>query len=169
MIGDIQIRQATFLDAESVAGILNEASQWLVGAGIPLWREGELETAHIITDIRAGLFFLAVSSEVPAGTVKFQLEDPIFWPDKPEQDAAYLHRLAIRRRHAGTGLSAAILRWAVNHTHTLGRQYLRLDCLASRPHLRAIYERFGFQYQDDRQVGPYLVSRYEYDVTEPTP
>jgi hypothetical protein len=39
---------------------------------------------------------------------------------------------------------------------------LRLDCEASRPRLRAVYEGFGFRHHSDRQVGPYFVSRYEY-------
>jgi GNAT superfamily N-acetyltransferase len=168
MISDIQIRQATPQDAESVAGILNEASQWLDNAGMSIWHDSELNSTRVTTDITAGLFFLAELSGAPAGTMMFQLEDLLFWPDRPEPNAAYLHRLAIRRDYAGTGLSTALLRWAVNHTQTLGRRYLRLDCFASRPRLRAIYENFGFQYQDDRQVGPYLVARYEYDVTEPT-
>ena len=32
--------------------------------------------------------------------------------------------------------------------------------------LRAVYEHFGFKHHSDRQVGPYFVSRYEYDVTK---
>ncbi len=133
---------------------------------MPLWRDRELDTARIITDTRAGLFFLAECAGEPAGTMKFQLSDSLFWPDAVQQDAAYIHRLAVRRRYAGTGLSAALLRWAVQRTHTFGRRYLRLDCEASRPRLRAIYERFGFRYHSDRQAGPYLVSRYEYDLKE---
>jgi hypothetical protein len=43
---------------------------------------------------------------------------------------------------------------------------VRLDCEASRPRLRAIYDQFGFIHHSDRKVGPYLVSRYEYDVSE---
>ena len=168
MIREVQIRPATLQDLEDVSGILNEASQWLDNAGMSLWLDSELNSTRIATDISAGLFFVAESSGVPAGTMMFQLEDQLFWPDRPGPDAAYIHRLAIRRSHAGTGLSTALLRWAVNHTHALGRQYLRLDCFTSRPRLRAIYENFGFQYQDDRQVGPYLVARYEYDVTKPT-
>jgi GNAT superfamily N-acetyltransferase len=98
--------------------------------------------------------------------MKFQLDDPLFWPDASQGEAAYVHRLAVRRRYAGSGLSTELLRWAVDRTRALGRLYLRLDCAASRPRLRAIYERFGFRYHSDRQVGPYLVSRYEYDVTK---
>jgi GNAT superfamily N-acetyltransferase len=166
LTSETQIRQATPQDAEVVADILKEAARWLEQAGMPLWREDELEPARINADVSVGLFFLAEYSGDPAGTVKYQLEDSVVWPDARPQDAAYIHRLAVRRRYAGTGLSAALLRWAFERTRTLDRQYLRLDCESSRPRLRAIYERFGFRYHSDRQVGPYLVSRYEYDVTK---
>jgi hypothetical protein len=43
---------------------------------------------------------------------------------------------------------------------------VRLDGAASRPALKQIYERFGFRYRNDKQVGPYLVSRYELAVGE---
>ncbi len=165
MVSEAQIRQATPEDAEVVADILKEAARWLEQTGMPLWREGELEAACIIADVREGVFFLAKYSDDSAGTVKFQLDDPVFWPDASPNEAAYIHRLAVRRRYAGTGLSTALLRWAVRRTQTLGRRYLRLDCIASRPRLRAIYEDFGFRHHSDRQVGPYHVSRYEYDVT----
>jgi GNAT superfamily N-acetyltransferase len=166
LTSETQIRQATPQDAEVVADILKEAARWLEQAGMPLWREDELEPARINADVSVGLFFLAEYSGDPAGTVKYQLEDSVVWPDARPQDAAYIHRLAVRRRYAGTGLSAALLRWAVERTRTLDREYLRLDCESSRPRLRAIYERFGFRYHSDRQVGPYLVYRYEYDVTK---
>jgi GNAT superfamily N-acetyltransferase len=166
MANEAQIRQAMAQDTEVVSDILEEAARWLERAGMAMWRDGELEPARIVTDVRAGLFFLAEYSGEPAGTVKFQLDDAVFWPDALQQDAAYIHRLAVRRRYAGTGLSTALLRWAVERTYALGRRYLRLDCAASRTRLRGIYERFGFRYHSDKQVGPYLVSRYEYEVTK---
>ena len=133
---------------------------------MPLYREENLEFARIAADVNAGLFFLAEYSGESAGVVRFQLEDSVYWPDMSQRDAAYVHRLAIRRRFAGTGLSTAILRWAAARTHTLGRQCLRLDCPASRPRLRAIYEHFGFRHHSDKQFGDYVASRYEYDVTK---
>jgi GNAT superfamily N-acetyltransferase len=129
---------------------------------MPLWRENELQSARIAADVAGGLFVIAESSAEAAGVMRFQLEDSVFWPDAPQGEAAYIHRLAVRRRYAGTGVSTELLRWAVERTQGLGRQYLRLDCDASRPRLRAIYESFGFRHHDDRQVGPYFVSRYEY-------
>lgn len=166
MVSELRIRRATIRDAELVGDILNEAATWLERSGMPLWQRGELSAAELVEDVRAGLFFLAEYQNDSAGTFKFQIHDPVFWPDAPGPDAAYLHRLAVRRRYAGAGLSTEILFWAANRTRKLGRSYLRLDCPASRPRLRAVYERFGFRHHSDKRVGPYLVARYEYDVAK---
>ena len=134
-----------------------------------MWRQDELQPNRIVADVDSGQFFLAECDGVPAGTIRFQLEDRLFWPDVPQHDSAFIHRLAIRRRFAGGEVSSALLLWAIAHTHTLGRRYLRLDCEASRARLRAVYERIGFQFHSNKQVGPYFVARYEYDVTEISP
>jgi GNAT superfamily N-acetyltransferase len=156
-------------DAEDVSSILREAAQWLEQSGMAMWRDDELLPARIVADVDARLFFVAEWEGVAAGVVKFQLEDSLFWPDVPQGQSAFVHRLAVRRQFAGGGISSALLRWAVGRTRSLGRDYLRLDCEASRPRLRAVYERFGFRHHSDRQVGPYFVSRYEYDVTGLSP
>jgi GNAT superfamily N-acetyltransferase len=158
------IRQATPQDAGHVSAILREAAQWLEQSGMAMWRDDELSPARIVADVDAGLFFVAEREGVAAGVVKFQLEDPLFWPDVPQGQSAFVHRLAVGRQFAGGGISSALLRWAVERARSLGKDYLRLDCEASRPRLRAVYERFGFRHHSDRQVGPYFVSRYEYDV-----
>ena len=75
-----------------------------------------------------------------------------------------MHRLAVRRQFAGKEVSFDLFHWALWKTSELGRPYLRLDCEASRPKLRAIYERFGFKHHSDRQVGPYFVARYELEL-----
>jgi GNAT superfamily N-acetyltransferase len=167
MSGEAMIRKAAPGDAETVAGILHEAAQWLQESGMPLLEAGELEKASIHADVNQGLYLLAEISGEPAGIVKVQLDDPIFWPDMTGSDSAYVHRLAVRRRFAGAGLSAALLGSAAERARSLGRQSLRLDCPASRPRLRAVYERFGFRHHSDRRVGPYFVSRYEYDLAGP--
>jgi len=90
----------------------------------------------------------------------------MFWSDMAEGDAAYVHRLAVRRAFSGQGVSTALLAWSVERTRMLGRRFLRLDTEASRAKLRALYENFGFRHHSDRQVGPYLVARYEIDLSE---
>jgi GNAT superfamily N-acetyltransferase len=160
----VTIRLATPADTEEVSGILTEAARWLEQGGRVMWRDSELLPERIAADVAEGLFFIAEQDGVPAGTVKFQLEDPLFWPDEPVGEAAYVHRLAVRREYAGHGVSQALLAWAAERAGSLNRRYLRLDCEASRPKLRAVYERFGFRHHSDRQVGPYHVARYQYEI-----
>lgn len=160
---DLIVRQATLADIDALSGILREVSDWLVARGTPMWRENEVDPDAIRTEVEAGLFFLATLNGEPAGTLKFQLSDPLFWPEA-EDDAAYLHRLAVRRSFAGRGLSTALLTWGADRAMAHGRPFLRLDCDAERTRLRDLYERFGFRHHSDRQVGQYFVARYEYTI-----
>jgi GNAT superfamily N-acetyltransferase len=163
------IRQAMPEDIETIAEILTEAARWLEESGRTLWRQDELLPNSVAADVHSGLFFLALCDGQPAGTIRYQLKDWLFWPDVPQDDSAFVHRLAVRRRFAGGEVSSALLHWAIARTHALGRRYLRLDCETSRPRLRAVYERLGFRFHSDKQVGSYFVARYEYDVLENPP
>jgi GNAT superfamily N-acetyltransferase len=136
----IEVKQATLADLLTVSSILKEAAGWLQATGRPMWRDDELDPERIREDVADGLFNLGHYDGVPAGTIKFQLEDARFWPDVPENDAAYAHRIAVRRQFAGKGVSIGMLGWAVSHAAALGRSYLRLDCEADRQELRAIYK-----------------------------
>jgi GNAT superfamily N-acetyltransferase len=151
-------------DTETVSSILTEAAEWLAQSGTPMWKGDELSPARIADDVTNGLFYVAECDGEIVGTIKFQLEDVLFWPDVSQAESAFVHRLAVRRRFAGGVVSTAMLRWAVERARALGRRYLRLDCEASRMRLRKVYERFGFRHHSDRHVGPYFVSRYEYEV-----
>jgi GNAT superfamily N-acetyltransferase len=126
-----------------------------------MWVEDELAEDRIAAEVDAGLFYVAECDGDIAGALKFQLDDPLFWPDLATDDSAFIHRLAVRRNYAGHGVSTALLGWAVDHARSLGRTYLRLDCDAERSRLRDLYERFGFRLHSFRQVGSYYVARYE--------
>ena len=160
----ILIRQACPADVAVVEEILVEASTWVDALGVVMWEEGELVPERIAAECAAGQFFIAYVDGDPAGVIRFQLEDRLFWPDLPQSESAFVHRLAVRRRYKGQGVSTALLRWAVDQARALGKRHLRLDCDESRPKLRALYEGFGFQLHSFRQVGAYYVARYEYPI-----
>jgi GNAT superfamily N-acetyltransferase len=132
-----------------------------------MWVEGELEEERVRAEAGAAMFVVAEVDGRLGGAMRFQLEDQLFWPDLDATDSAFVHRLAIRRACAGQGISTALLEWAVDRARTLGKRYLRLDCDADRPRLRAFYERFGFRLHSYRQVGSYYVSRYELQILQP--
>jgi GNAT superfamily N-acetyltransferase len=160
----ITVRLASAEDGAVVMSILREAAEWLESRGIPLWRTDELSDEAIAADVAAGSFWIAEVRGESAGTVRLQFSDPEFWPDVPEADCLFLHRLAVRRQFAGGEVSSALLSFALDMTRTRNRRLLCLDCEADRERLRAIYERFGFTHHSDRHVGPYFVARYTMSV-----
>ena len=162
----LEIRQAQPAEAIVVEAMLVEAAQWVDALGEVMWDEGELSHDRIAAETAAGQFVLALVDGEPAGAIRFQLEDTLFWPDLPPGESAFVHRLVVRRRFKGQGLSTALLQWSVDRARGLGCTHLRLDCDKSRPKLRALYEGFGFQFHSFRQVGPYYVARYEYPLRD---
>ena len=148
-----------------MTAMLTDAAKWVEELdGTTMWVEDELAEDRIAAEVDAGLFYVAECDGDIVGALKFQLNDQLFWPDLATDDSAFVHRLAVRRSHAGQGVSAALLRWAVDYAQSLGRKYLRLDCDAERARLRYLYERFGFRFHSFRQVGSYYVARYELDL-----
>jgi GNAT superfamily N-acetyltransferase len=161
----ISIRQAQAPDSAVIEDMLQEAARWVDALGVVMWDEGELDAQRIAREAAEGQFFIAEVDGDPAGAVRFQLEDQLFWPDLAGNDSAFIHRLVVRRRYKGLGISTELMKWAVSRARSLGKNYLRLDTDASRPKLRELYERFGFQFHSFRHVGPYYVARYVYPLT----
>lgn len=158
----IVIRQATGEDTRALVEILTEAANWVEQMdGTIMWVEGELEEHRVRAEAEAGMFVVAEAEGIVVGAIRFQLDDRLFWPDLDGRDSAFVHRLAVRRSHAGQGISTALVQWTVDRARSLGKRYLRLDCDADRTRLREMYERFGFRLHSYRQVGAYYVSRYE--------
>lgn len=149
------------VQTEIVSAILREAAARLRLAGMPMWRDEELRPDVVRPDVEAGRYVLASVHGEPGGVARLTTDDPRFWPESEPGAALYIHRLAVRRRFAGTGLSAAILEWCVNHARLEALPRVRLDCDAKRPMLRRFYETFGFRHHSDVTIGPYAVARYE--------
>jgi GNAT superfamily N-acetyltransferase len=162
----LEIRAAAVAEAPIVSEILTEAAAWLRGRGAPLWSESEVAPPAIAPDVHSGFFFLGWSGPIAVGTMRLTPSDPVFWPEASPGDALYLHRLAVRRSVAGGQVSFALLRWALGHARSRGAAFLRLDCEASRPALRRIYERFGFSFHSERSIGSLIAARYEFRVVQ---
>jgi GNAT superfamily N-acetyltransferase len=160
----ISVRQATLNELSTVSGILSEAALWLKQKNMTLWEENEVSSESIRHDVELGLFYLAFYQDIAAGVVKFQTEDLVFWSDIPQDNSAFIHRLAVRRNFTGGLVSTTLMQWAVEQSRNLGKHFLRLDCAADRSRLRSVYENFGFKHHSDRQVGRYYVARYEYKI-----
>ena len=160
----VAIRRAALSDVPAIHRLLLEAAAWVDALGVVMWEDGELELDAVAREVAAGQFHLAHVDGQAAGAIRFQTADLLFWPDISQEQSAFVHRLVVSRAFKGTGVSTALLEWAVGHARRLGKAWLRLDCDNDRPKLKTLYERFGFRFHSYRQVGPYYVSRYEYPL-----
>jgi GNAT superfamily N-acetyltransferase len=122
----ITVRQASAADSRSVEAMIREAAAWVDALGVVMWEDGELDAEQIAADVRAGMYYLAVIDGEVAGAIRFQLRDALFWPDRPEGEAAFVHRLVARRVFKGRGVARALLEWATKHARAQGRGLLRL-------------------------------------------
>jgi len=157
----MHIEQALPTEAATVAAVLNEAAQWLATGGRPLWSAADTAIERIQRDTDAGRYFIARENDDVAGVVRIDMEDPFFWPEIEPGSSAFVHKLGIRRSWSGKGVSTTLLNFARERTRSLGRPYLRLDCVADRQALRALYEGFGFVLHSVIQKGNGSFARYE--------
>jgi GNAT superfamily N-acetyltransferase len=159
----IVIEQAEAKDAETISEILQESARWLIENDLKLWDLNHLSVENIRDQVEDGMFWLAKVETEAAGCVRFQLSDEEYWGDVPQADvdSAFIHRLAVRRKFAGRGISKALIDWAKTKAKTEGREFLRLDC-ADRESLRRVYENYGFEFHSFKEREPYKVARYQF-------
>lgn len=157
----LDIRFAREADAAIVSSILIEAATWIAAGGQPLWSIEQLSAEAIAPGVAAGSFILASIDAEGVATARVTRDDLECWPDAVPGVALYVHRIAVRRAWAGHGLVGRLLAWCGRHAEGLGCGWVRLDCDARRPKLRALYEGLGFQYHSERNVGRHTVARYE--------
>ena len=153
----MDIRPAHPDEIDVVLELLADASAWLRARGVEKWPD-RFERDWVMPAIERGETWLAERDGEITGTLVVQWDDPTFWAGYP-MDAAYLHRLAVRRH--GEALGENLLHWAERRVAGAGKPFLRLDCVAWNEPLRAYYERAGYRHVGDVAIGPYVQARYE--------
>jgi len=139
-MADLTIRRADDDDVAEVVAILGEATEWLRSKGIVQWPD-RFPRSVMAAAVDSGGLFVVTEGSVMVATVTLLWSDPSFWGDR--DDAGFVHRLAVRRSHAGMGRT--VLDWAAGQARSVGRTHLCLDCLATNERLRRYYEELGFR------------------------
>lgn len=158
------IRRADESDTETVSSILTEAADWVISRGDKLWERDELDPSSVAGQVAAGMFRIALVDREAAGCYRFQEADEEYWDDVPHEDSAFIHRVAVRRKFAGQGISTAMIDAAKAEARAIGKRLLRLDCRAESAKLRAVYERHGFVFHSFKKRDPYVVARYDLEL-----
>ena len=166
---DLRVVTADRGDLDRYIDLLEELADWLDARGIRQWPRGRVRrsSAYFADSIARHEVHLAFIGDDLAGTLRLLMADPIVWPEFPEGEAVYVYNLGVRRAWAGRGLGSRLLDWAERRAASLGRRYVRLDCMPDSTFLRRYYECKGFvargdvdaQYPDP--VGLERLCRYE--------
>jgi GNAT superfamily N-acetyltransferase len=155
-------------EALAVAQVLQEAARWITTWRSQLWDPELLGESFTAPFIARGEMLSARTDGQIAAVMILQPEDPLFWPDRVPGEAAYVHKLAVRRAYAGMGVPAALIDHAEGLARAQDRHLLRLDC---HPDLAGFYGKLGFLRVDEIDVnhpeaGAIRVARMERRIAD---
>jgi GNAT superfamily N-acetyltransferase len=153
-----------------VQELVDEAAVWLRGKKTDQWakpwpdRDGR--DRRILGDLARDRTWVVWDDNIAAGTITIDTEDPVdaaenlVWPaHRLTESALYVHRVIVRRSHAGLELGARLFDWAsARATRLIGSPLLRIDVWTDNWDLHAYYRRQGFtlcEFRDPRELPDY--------------
>ncbi|MER7189277.1 GNAT family N-acetyltransferase [Streptomyces flaveolus] len=144
-MNDLIIRPGRPDELGVVEALLREASAWLASRNIDQWQYPP-HSDRITAALEQGVCFLAFEGNEPIATIQVDdFADPEFWaPDDEPTAALYVHRMAVRRAAAGTGVGSVLLDWAAERAAAQGKRWLRLDAWKDNQGLHRFYKSAGF-------------------------
>ncbi len=156
----------TFTQGElpAAAGVVAATARHQEALGRTLWPPESVTPERLARHYPAPSWHVAWREGRAVGAFSLLDADPPFWPDDPPGEALYLHKLAVHPTCQGQGLAHTLLEHAVQVTRESGRPWLKLDTAANRPALRRLYETFGFEPVDEREVFGFRVVLYRLPV-----
>jgi GNAT superfamily N-acetyltransferase len=149
--------------------LVEEIADWLAMCGIRQWTPGQFRAsaAYYAESIERHEVYLAFLGDALVGTLRVLAEEPIVWPEIVEDDAVYVHTLGVGRRWAHLALGSQLLNWAASRAASLGKSFVRLDCVSGNAFLRRYYLDAGFADRGDIDapfpdpIGTLRLRRYE--------
>lgn len=156
-------------DLRRYIDLLEEVAEWLEARGIKQWRPGNfrLSADYYAESIRLEEVQLALVGDELVGTLRLLLREPVVWPEIVEDDAVYVYNLAVKRAWADQHVGGRMLDWAADRAASLGRAWVRLDCVSDNGFLHHYYMRAGFEERGEMEapfpapVGTLRLRRYE--------
>jgi GNAT superfamily N-acetyltransferase len=109
---------------------------------LPCWHD--FPDRIIIEEIQTGRHFTIREDGVMSGYVSVSFADPEIWEELEDGRAIYLHRMCVNPDRKGNQLAGIILKWALAHSKSMRRDYVRIDTWASNNRLIEYYLRCGF-------------------------
>jgi len=162
---DINLRQVRDTEFDTVYGILHENATWLLSKDILQWPLDWLESIRleIRASIEAELFHAVELDNTLAAVLEIRSAPEVLWGNN-QDEALYIHKLAIQRQYSGSSLGRNILALLKSEARQKNISFLRLDCVAHNNKLRAYYESCGFNLKGIVDAGEVNLALYEHQI-----
>jgi GNAT superfamily N-acetyltransferase len=145
----IDVGVALPADVADILDILREGAGRMAEKGSGEWAVAKLTQAMAMPFVERGEFLVARVGREVVGCCTLTRADPEFWPEDPPGEAAYIHRLAVRRSFAGGLVTRRLVAHCLGLARGWGCRALRLDC---HPRIHQIYVGLGFSHVDTGDV-----------------
>lgn len=146
------IERATPEDLAHILEMRAEAASWLGRLGTDQWAkpfpDERTQTKRLLDGILAGETWMVREGSTTVGTITVNdFANPLLWTEEEcAEPARYVHKMTVRRSHAGLGLGGRLLDWAGNRAAREGAKWLRLDAWTTNRVLQDFYRRQGFEH-----------------------
>lgn len=131
---------------EEAMAVMREVAGWYREHGFRVWPDEWLIPEALFTDeAKPKNFYLGTVEEQPACAFILQWSDREYWPESPEFEAGYLHKLCVCREFARQSMTARVVEALKVECRRHGAKYLRLDTGYDEPVVRDIYLNAGFR------------------------
>ncbi|MCI8801464.1 GNAT family N-acetyltransferase [Acetatifactor muris] len=129
--------------------VMREVALWGRRKGYRVWPEEWLTPEELLTeDVLPENFCIGTVEGETACAFLLQWKDSEYWPDAPAFEAAYLHKLCVRRAFAGMGMTRLVVDAVRAKCREREIRYIRLDTALDEQAVRKIYLKTGFKIVD---------------------
>lgn len=132
-------------EVETAIYIMKEVTKWGRSVGLNVWKDEHLTREKLLSGINEDDFYIGQVSNDNACCMILQWNDTLFWPKAKDNDAGYIHKLCVRRKYSGLGLSRKMVEFAIEECKKRSIHYLRLDTGLNKKKLCNLYESLGFK------------------------
>ena len=129
--------------------VMKQVAAWGRAKGYRVWPDEWLNASELITvDAQPENFCIGTLDGKIACAFILQWSDSEYWPDSPQYEAAYIHKLCVCRSYAGMGMSKKVVDAIKEECRKRSVRFIRLDTGLDEKIIRKIYLNAGFKIVD---------------------
>lgn len=126
--------------------IMKEVASWGRKKGLRVWEDHWLTRSALVTsEADEESFCVGYHGMTPVCTMILQWQDDHWWPGAQRGEAAYIHKLCVRRDFSGQNIPLACLDYVLERCRERGASYVRLDTGWDEIEMKKLYRGLGFE------------------------